>query len=266
MTIQADPSQANPKPVAVILAAGKGVRMQGQRPKVVYEVGGRPMILPVIETCRAAGCERIIVVVGYGQEQVRRVLEGTGVEFAVQAQQLGTGHAVRSAESNLAHEPEDRPVFVLCGDGPLIRAETLGAILERHTAAGASATLATAVLDDPTGYGRIERDEHGRFLGIVEQRNCTPQQLNIREVNPSYYCFARGPLFDALSRLSRNEVSNEYYVTDVPGILLGDGARVEVLDAVPPDDVLSINTPEELARVDEIYRRRVGALVSGDEP
>ncbi|MBX3410024.1 MAG: NTP transferase domain-containing protein [Phycisphaeraceae bacterium] len=243
------------KPAAILLAAGKGTRMKSDLPKVVFEVGGRPMVCAVADACRAAGVERIIAVVGHRQELVREALRGyEGIEFAVQTEQLGTGHAVMSAAECFSGVRQS--VFVLCGDGPLIRPSTLRTMLERHRGLDAAATLATAEIEDPTGYGRIVRDANRRFLAIVEHRNCTPGQLAIREVNPSYYCFDSQHLFNALKGVTRNPLSGEYYLTDVPGLLLEQGARVEVIEAVPPEDVLSINTPEDLALVDRIFRSR----------
>jgi UDP-N-acetylglucosamine diphosphorylase/glucosamine-1-phosphate N-acetyltransferase len=244
------------QPAAIILAAGKGTRMKSDLPKVVFPVGGRAMVCAVVDACRAAGCGRIIVVVGHKQELVRDALRGYPVEFAVQGEQLGTGHAVMSARAVLEQGGAPGTTLVLCGDGPLIRARTLRSLLDRHRGAGAAATLATAVIDDPEGYGRIVRDAQGRFLAIVEQKNATPAQRSIREVNPSYYCFATADLFDALTRVGRNPVSGEYYLTDVLELLRTGGRRVEVVPSVPPQDVLSINTPEDLAQVDAIYRAR----------
>jgi len=242
-------------PIAVVLAAGKGTRMKGDLPKVTHPVGGRPMVCAVVDACRAAGCTRIIVVVGYKQEMVRQALSGCPeVEFAVQDQQLGTGHAVLCAEQALG--PALGPVIVLAGDGPLIRAQTLRMLLKKHRDAGAAATLATAVIDDPTGYGRILRDAAGRFTAIVEHKNATEAQRRIREINPSYYCFNRDDLFAALRQVDRNPQSGEYYLTDTLALLLKLGKRVEVAPGVPPEDVLSINTPEELAAVDRLYRAR----------
>jgi bifunctional UDP-N-acetylglucosamine pyrophosphorylase / glucosamine-1-phosphate N-acetyltransferase len=252
------PVSASKSPLAIILAAGQGTRMKSDLPKVVHAVGGRAMVCTVVDACREAGCARIIVVVGYKQELVRAALTGYDVGFAVQSEQLGTGHAVRCCEAVLGADRQDPQLdtFVLCGDGPLIRAETLGTMLAHHRAAGAVATLATSLLDDPSGYGRIVRDARGRFLAIVEQKNASSDQLKIREINPSYYCFRTKDLFDALEEVQRNPLSGEYYVTDVPSILMAKGARVEVLTAVPPEDVLSINTPEDLEKVDSIYRAR----------
>jgi bifunctional UDP-N-acetylglucosamine pyrophosphorylase / glucosamine-1-phosphate N-acetyltransferase len=249
------PDQRAAQPVAIILGAGKGTRMKGDLPKVVHPVGGRPMVCAVVDACRAAGCTRIIAVVGYKQELVRDALRGyAGIEFAIQDQQLGTGHAVLCAETAVGSGAGD--VFVLCGDGPLIRAETLRTLHNKHRETRAAATLATAVIDDPTGYGRVVRDAAGRFLAIVEHKNATEEQRKIREVNPSYYCFRRADLFSSLRKVGRNPASGEYYLTDTLSVLLDEGKRVEVVPAVPPEDVLSINTPEDLAMVDRIYRAR----------
>ena len=247
----------------MLLAAGKGTRMGSDLPKVCHPVGGRPMISAVVDACLEAGCSRVVVVVGYKQELVRAALAEYGgrVEFAVQDEQLGTGHAVMCAAGAYPEDARDGlDLFVLCGDGPLIRPETLRTVLARHREAGASATLATSVIAEPAGYGRIVRDGRGRFVRIVEQKNATPEELRIREVNPSYYCFEAGAMFRALSGVKRDEVSGEYYVTDVFEKMLGEGLSVEVIDAVPPEDVLSINTPEHLAEVDRIYRERAAAV------
>lgn len=248
----------DPRLGAIILAAGKGTRMNSDLPKVMHEVAGVPMVRHVVDACLDAGCSRVVVVVGFGRELVMNALKGLGprLRFAVQAEQLGTGHAVNSAARDFDDVPDDFDVLVLCGDGPLIRRETIQTLLRRHRERGAAATLATAVLDDPTGYGRIIRDANGRFLDIVEHKDASPEQRAIREVNPSYYCFRARSLFTALKDLKRNETSGEYYVTDVPALLARAGRRVEIIDAVPPQDVLSINTPAELARVDSILRER----------
>ncbi|MFN7374768.1 MAG: ribose-phosphate diphosphokinase [bacterium] len=259
------PKQLGKPPVAVILAAGKGTRMNSDLPKVVHAVGDRPMVCNVVDACRAAGARRIILVVGYKQEVVREAVArqgpawAHGIEFAVQQEQLGTGHAVLAAKEALADllQTRQQPCFVLAGDGPLIRSKTLRTLLDRHNEASASATLATSVIPDPTGYGRIVRDEAGRFVAIVEHKECTPEQRALQEVNPSYYCFDLHELYKGLAQVERNGSSGEYYITDVPSLFLRQGKRVEVIDAVPPQDVLSINTPAQLAEVDAIYRAQV---------
>jgi bifunctional UDP-N-acetylglucosamine pyrophosphorylase/glucosamine-1-phosphate N-acetyltransferase len=244
---------------AVILAAGKGTRMQSDLPKVCHPVGGRAMVCAVVDACLEAGCSRIVVVVGYKQELVREALESYGdrVEFAVQEEQLGTGHAVVSAAGAFEHsDTKNIDLFVLCGDGPLIRTQTLETMLSTHRSNGSSATLATSIIEDPDGYGRIVRDESAGFARIIEQKNANEDELAINEVNPSYYCLNAEKMFSALDGVTRNELTGEYYITDVFELLLNSGERVEVVDAVPPEDILSINTLEHLATVDSIYRQR----------
>jgi bifunctional UDP-N-acetylglucosamine pyrophosphorylase / glucosamine-1-phosphate N-acetyltransferase len=244
---------------AIILAAGMGKRMRSDLPKVLHPIGGRPMVHAVVDACRAAGCSRIVLVVGHKHELVRDAFKNVpGIEYAMQPEQLGTGHAVRCAESLFGREKTSagHSAFVLAGDGPLIRPATLRQLLDKHRASHALATLATSVISDPTGYGRIVRDAAGHFVGIVEHKECSPEQLAIREVNPSYYCFDVAAMFDALASVERNPQSGEYYITDVPTLMLARKQRVEVISAVPPEDILSINTPEQLAEVDEIYRSR----------
>lgn len=266
-------ASANRSISAIILAAGKGTRMKSDLPKVVHPVGGRPMVCAVVDACLASGVTRVVAVVGYQQEKVREALASYGagphggVEYVVQAEQLGTGHAVQCAASALASEAarEGNETLVLCGDGPLIRPDTIRQMFERHRAGAgsAAATLATAVIEDPQGYGRIARDAKGQFLAIVEQKNATPEQLKIREVNPSYYLFDTKRLFEALQGVKRNALTGEYYLTDTLELLLKAGRRVEVIEAVPPEDVLSINTLEDLAKVDALYRSRArGGRVS----
>ena len=255
----------NPKLDAIILAAGKGTRMHSDLPKVMHEVAGRPMINWVIDASRKAGAGRIIVVVGHRGDLVRDELAGQDdIEFVEQAEQLGTGHAVDMARSAMAGSA-DHDVFVLCGDGPLIRDETLDALRRKHIEDDAAATLATAIIDDPAGYGRIARNADGNFDRIVEQKDATEEQLGIREINPSYYCFRSGDLFEQLSRISNDNASGEYYVTDVFRLLLDAGQGVSVVAAVPAEDVLSINTLDHLSEVDSIMRNRIGETSTGSQ-
>ena len=216
------------------------------------------MVQIVAQACHAVGCSPIVAIVGHGKHHVQDALKNApgDIRFALQAEQLGTGHAVLAAQTALQDIDPRANALVLCGDGPLIREETLRTLLSTHANANAAATLATATVEDPTGYGRIVRDDQGRFARIVEQKNATDGELAIREINPSYYCFKLGPLMEALHRVERNPKTGEYYLTDVPALLLAAGARVEIVDAVPAEDVLSINTPEQLAQVDRIYRQR----------
>ena len=244
-------------PQAIILAAGKGTRMGADKPKVVQEVAGRPMIHWVVRACRQAGVARCIIVVGYKGEQVREVLgDDRGLAFVEQREQLGTGHAPLMAEP-LFEQVGPCDVLILNGDGPLIRAVTLERILAAHRTSGAAETLATSVLQDPYGYGRILRDADDQLLTIVEEGDCLPEQKAIKEVNPNYVCVRSDMLFDALHSLGRNNAQGEYLLTDMPGVLMRAGHRVSLVPAVPPEDVFGINTPEELKTVDQILRRRL---------
>jgi len=256
----------DPSLAAIILAAGKGTRMGGDLPKVVHEVAGKPMVCWVVDACQAAGVSQCVVVVGYKRELVEQALAGyEGVRYVEQTEQLGTGHAAMMAEPALGGDQAVKDAFVLAGDGPLIRPATLTSLRQAHRDAGALATLATAVLDDPSGYGRVLRDAEGGFDRIVEQKDCTPQQLATREVNPSYYCFDKEAMFAGLHDIDADNAQGEYYLTDVPGLLKRRGQTVAVVDAVPPEDVLSINTPEQLQAVDTVMRARQGASASGSE-
>lgn len=246
-----------PAPQAVIMAAGKGTRMGGDLPKVLHPVADKPMLWWVVKTCQDAGVERCVIVVGYKADEVRQSLEGVeGIEFVDQGDPKGTAHAAQVTRPLFEGLPET-DLFVLAGDGPLIRTKTLARLLEVHRRRGASATLATSIIDDPTGYGRVIRSADGGLERIVEQKDATPEQLQVQEVNPSYYCFTSGPLFAALDEVKANNSQGEYYITDVPAILKGQGKKVEVVEAVPAQDVLSINTQEQLAEVDAILRQRL---------
>ncbi len=214
------------------------------------------MLAHVFDACRAAGVADCLAVVGFGRERVVEAFRGDDrIAWVDQAEQLGTGHAARMCSPHLTGRYDH--VFVLCGDGPLIRAETLRTLLDRHLSEGAAATLATAVLDDPHGYGRIVRTESGDMAGIVEQRDCTPAQLVIREVNPSYYCFRVPDFVAALERVENKNAKGEYYITDVFQILLAAGKKVCAITAVPPEDIFSINSRQDLALVNDVMRRRV---------
>lgn len=245
-------------PQAIILAAGKGTRMgPTDLPKVLYEVAGRPMVHWVIKAAREAGVERCILVIGYQARMVRDALaDEPDCSFVEQTEQLGTAHATSMARDLVADQgPVD--LFVLAGDGPLIQCTTLHHFLEIHRRSRAAATLATAVLDDPDGYGRIVRDQAGRFEAIVEQKDADTATLAIREINPSYYCFRSDDLFKALDQVSNDNRQGEYYLTDVPGLLMAAGKTVTVVDAVPANDVLSINTPKQLQQVSDLLTVRL---------
>jgi bifunctional UDP-N-acetylglucosamine pyrophosphorylase/glucosamine-1-phosphate N-acetyltransferase len=244
---------------AVILAAGKGTRLKTELPKVLHEVCGRPMLAHVFDACRDAGIQTCVGVIGYGKEKVRETFaDETDLQWVEQNEQLGTGHAVMMAREWL---PKFDHVVVLCGDGPLIRAETIRGLIETHQKENAAATLATAELDDPFGYGRIWRDASGQFLGIVEHNDATEEQKRIREINPSYYCFNAQKLAAALPQLKPNNAKNEYYITDVFGMFLNQGDKVVAITSVPPEDIFSINSRADLALVNRVMRDRTNRLL-----
>ncbi len=242
---------------AIILAAGKGTRMNSDLPKVLHPVCGRPMLAYVFDAARAAGCDRLLAVVGHQADRVEQAFaaDGDDVQWVLQEPQLGTGHAVMVCEDHLAGL--DGPVIVLAGDGPLIRAETLGQLLATHAETSAACTLATSILPDPGRYGRILRDDAGELAGIVEYLDADEAQRAVREVNVSIYCFDADALRGALGRLTNDNAKGEYYLTDALELLRADGRRLAAVPAVPPEDVLSINTPDELARVDAIMAERL---------
>ena len=241
----------------MILAAGKGTRMPGDDPKVAREVAGRPMIRWVVEAVRDVGARPIVLVVGHGADRVRAVFRGDDGDLVtvVQDRQLGTGHATACAREALSGFDGD--VLVLAGDGPLIRADTIQTLVDRHRQGGHAGTLATSTVADATGYGRIVRDADGRFEAIVEHVSATDEQRRIREIYPSYACYDAGLLFETLARLDADEASGEFRVTDVPAMLKAGGHDVELVDGFPPQDVLSINTPEQLDEVGMILSRRL---------
>ncbi len=241
---------------AIILAAGRSTRMITDLPKVMHEVCGRPMLAWVLDACRAVGVDKTFVVVGYKKEII---IDSFGDQedlvFVEQVEQLGTGHAVGVCREYIGDEFET--VLVLCGDGPLVRSETIGMLMDKHRQEHSAGTLATAVLKDPTGYGRVVRDSYGNLQGIVEQSDCTEAQIQIKEINPSYYCFGREAIFDALDRVQPDNVKGEYYLTDAVKLLIESGRRVVAITAVDPEDVLSINSRQQLAVVSRVMESRI---------
>ncbi|HEX8473029.1 MAG TPA: bifunctional UDP-N-acetylglucosamine diphosphorylase/glucosamine-1-phosphate N-acetyltransferase GlmU [Pyrinomonadaceae bacterium] len=258
----ASPTTAAPLDV-LILAAGLGTRMRSSTAKVLHQLGGRPLIAHVCRTAAALQKEArpIYVIVGHQAEEVkaavREELGADGAVFITQTEQRGTGDAVMSARDALADA--NSTLLVLSGDVPLVRAETLGALVHQHRThrgRGASCTALTVRLDDPTGYGRIIRDAEGRFERIVEQKDATPEERQINEINAGIYCFETRTLFPALARVRPANAQGEYYLTDVPGILRADGEDVSIYHHTEAREVSGINTRVELAEFERIVRNR----------
>ncbi|MEI8195691.1 MAG: NTP transferase domain-containing protein [Phycisphaerae bacterium] len=259
---------------AIILAAGKATRMKSERVKVLHEICGRPMLAYVLDACRAVGVTRLFVVVGHDKERVMETFQGDkDITWVVQTEQKGTGHACLVCQESFAKAgllagagDDAAQCFVLCGDGPLIRAETLTQLLGRHREDRATITLATCELPDPTGYGRIVRaggGKEGAVLGIVEQSDATPDQRALREVNPSYYLYQPAELFNLLAQVKPNNKKGEYYITDTLQLALAAGQKVSALCAVPPEDVLSINSRADLAQVNQVMQERIQKEIMG---
>jgi bifunctional UDP-N-acetylglucosamine pyrophosphorylase/glucosamine-1-phosphate N-acetyltransferase len=251
------------KPLDIlILAAGLGTRMRSAIAKVLHEVGGRPLIGYVCRAAAALDPEKICIVVGHQADDVRaaavRQLAPVVPEFAVQEKQLGTGDAVAAAEDCFAGR--DSTILVLSGDVPLIRPETLAALVSQHEAhrgRGAACTILTVRLKDPAGYGRIVRDSEGRFSKIVEERDATPEERTINEVNSGIYCFDGRLLFSALKRVSNRNAQGEYYLTDVPEILREDGHDIAIYQHSDPQEIEGVNNRLQLAEIERLLRRRI---------
>ncbi len=251
--MSSDAKQSSQPLAAIILAAGKGTRMGSDLPKVLHEVAGKTMVQWVVDAVKKAGAQRVILVVGHGAERVKSLVPD--VEYVLQEPQLGTGHAVQVCKETLADFEGD--ILVLGGDGPLLRPSTIEQMIDLQRQCGSSGTLATSIIPDPTGYGRILRDEQQHFAGIVEHKNASPEQLEIHEVYPSYAIFHSDDLWSTVDALKPNELTNEYYFTEVPQMILENGGSIEIINSVAPEDILSINTPEQLLHVERVLLARL---------
>jgi bifunctional UDP-N-acetylglucosamine pyrophosphorylase/glucosamine-1-phosphate N-acetyltransferase len=238
---------------AVILAAGKGVRMRSQIPKVVHAVAGQPMVKHVVQAVYQAGVNKITLVVGHGRDTIENLFEAGQVGIAVQEQQLGTGHALMQAEKNVAG---DGNIIVLAGDTPLIRAATIKALIDRHEESAAAATVLTTSVEDPTGYGRVLRNEDGSLNRIVEEKDANSEEKAIHEINSGMYCFKTEAVFKALQHINTSNAQNEYYLTDVLKIFIAQGQRVEIQKTDAVEDIYGINDRVQMAQAEAILRQR----------
>jgi bifunctional UDP-N-acetylglucosamine pyrophosphorylase / glucosamine-1-phosphate N-acetyltransferase len=239
----------------IILAAGQGTRMKSDLPKVLHKLGGKPLILRVVETAKLLQPHRVTIVIGHGADAVRDACAGADVTWATQEHQLGTGHAVLSAENSFADFSGD--LLILSGDVPLIRERTLRTMMECHRKAKAAVTLLTAVLEFPQGYGRIMRDDRGDVKATVEEKDATDAQRRIQEVNAGAYV-ARGEfLFKTLALLKKNNRQGEYYLPDIVASGVDQGTKIATVQVNDPREMMGINTREELARMEKTLRERI---------
>lgn len=238
---------------ALILAAGAGTRMKSSKPKVAHEILGKPLVRWVVDAAHAAGIESVVSIVGHGRDQVDPLL--TDTTTVVQEEQLGTAHAVLVAREAL----KDRTgsLVVLTGDSPLVQPSTITELVRMREEAQAAVVVLTMEAEDPTGYGRIIRDEAGDVQAIVEQKDCTPEQATITECNSGFYCFDIELLFSALEEVSTDNAQGEYYLTDVLGIARGRGQRVLACKAQDANECLGVNSRLQLAQATAVLQQRI---------
>ena len=229
---------------AVVLAAGLGKRIGVDIPKVMLQWHGRPLIRYVTDALAEAGVGRVILVIGHQGEMVEKEYQGESVEFVWQQERLGTAHAVRQAESVLREH--EGPIFVLLGDAPRVRGTTIRSLLARHEERGAAATILTAEIPDPTGYGRVVADSEGMVDRIVEHRDADEATRHIREINSGAICFDSKGLFELLHCIGNDNDQREFYLTDAIGLLRAEGRTVIAYRADDPREVLGVNTLDEL--------------------
>jgi bifunctional UDP-N-acetylglucosamine pyrophosphorylase / glucosamine-1-phosphate N-acetyltransferase len=242
---------ANNDLAVVILAAGKGTRLKSSLAKVLHRAGGRPLVEQVLRACAPLKAKKTVAVVGHQAEQVTAVVEPFGVEAVVQEPQRGTGHAMQVARRALG---KAKILLVLPGDAPLIRTETLRAMIAAHRDGNAAATILTAVVSDPSGYGRIARKTESTVAAIIEESQLTDEQRELNEINSSIYCFTAEKLWPALAEVKPDNKHRELYLTDAVGVLAAHGETVLAHVAADPREALGCNTRADLAEVDRIFR------------
>lgn len=240
-------------PIAIVMAAGKGTRMESELPKVLCQANGRPLVRYVLDALNQAGVEKMVVVVGYEAEKVESELASEpNLQFAHQTEQLGTGHAVMMCREQI--KDHEGPVVVVAGDSPMMQASSIKSLLDDFADSTPACLLGSLIHSDPTGLGRIVRDEDGRFVGIVEEKDADEEQRKISEVNMSTYVFDCQKMLRALDRLTDDNKQKEYYITDLPGIMLEDGEDVRSLPVLKPIESYSVNTLEQLAEVEQVMK------------
>ena len=239
---------------AVILAAGKGERMRSDLPKVMHRVAGKPMVFYPVEVCKRLGLSRIVVVIGHGKEVVTEGIKDSGVEFSEQSSPLGTAHAVISAEARL--KSWNGEVLILSGDVPLITEETIREFIESHKKNSNDITFLTTTIDNPEGYGRVVRTADGNIVKIIEEKDASSEEKEIREINAGIYCVSSPLLFDLIKGVDTSP-EGEYYLTDIVRKGLDDGLKVEARCHADCSEVMGVNSKVELSRANEVLRGRI---------
>lgn len=239
---------------AVLLAAGQGTRMKSNMPKVLHKVCGKEMVNHVIDSLREAGIEDVNVIIGKGSEKVKEHTESRNVSYSLQEKQLGTGHAVKCASDFL--KGKTGTVAIFTGDAPLITSNTIEKLVAFHESNNFKGTILTSIVQNPHGYGRIVRQHNGEVKKIVEHKDCSPEELNINEINAGMYCFDIDSLLNSLDKLSNNNAQGEYYLTDIIEILKQNNEKV---GAIPVDfeETMGVNSRIQLADVEKVMRRRI---------
>lgn len=237
----------------IILAAGKGVRMKSEKPKVFHEICGKPILSYVLDTVFDLGLKDIFVVLGHKSEIIRKFYDRLSIAFVEQREQLGTAHAVMQVEPKL--KSYKGAILVLNGDMPLIKSDTLRRFIGEHTSSKAQATVLTAEMDDPGSFGRIVRGVEGEIIRIVERKDASDMELNIKEINTGTYCFEPNVLFPALKEIKPTNVQKEYYLTDCIALFKNKGYKVSSVKLRDSTEAIGVNTKEELELVQRILLR-----------
>jgi bifunctional UDP-N-acetylglucosamine pyrophosphorylase/glucosamine-1-phosphate N-acetyltransferase len=243
------------KLTTVVLAAGEGTRMKSRLSKVLHPLAGKPVAQYALDTALEVGAEETVFVIGKDSDEIRHVLGESQVAYVYQTERKGTGHATMQARSHLQGRSD--LVLVYYGDMPLLKAESLAKLVENQKQGRTAITMLTLVSNDSMGFGRIIRGEDGRVLEIVEEKVATPEQLTIQEINCGIYCFDAEWLWSHIDQIPLNPVAQEYYLTDIVGLAVADGKRVEAIASDDPDEMIGINNRIHLSRAEAIVRRRI---------
>jgi len=242
----------NAQLATIILAAGKGTRMKSDLAKVLHPIDGRPMLSFPVAVARKVGSREVVVIVGHQAELIEEMMKDEELVFITQKEQLGTGHAVLQARDHFRRF--EGTVLILCGDVPLLRSRTVGDLIVFHRAEKAAVTVMTTVLEDPAGYGRVVKDEGGAITRIVEARDATEEEKEIKEINTGIYCAEAPFLFEAVGEIDNHNAQGEFYLTDIVAVALRKGKKACSFIAADHREVMGINTQGELEEAEKVLR------------